>query len=98
MTERPRAFDFCFKASLCELLGDELVGYFRQECTYQGQQCTSQSLMQVHTFICMLRNGLASFPDSVLPEKEAMLYALSRGMIFSIDIDKVIHAFPVIKT
>ena len=23
MIERPRAFDFCFKASVCELLGDE---------------------------------------------------------------------------
>ena len=25
MTERPRAFAFCFKASVCELLGDEYL-------------------------------------------------------------------------
>ena len=32
----------------------------------------------------MLRNGLASFPDFLLPENKAMLYALSQDMILGV--------------
>ena len=70
MTERPRAFAFCFKASVCELLGDEyLISWSlsaRMHLSGTAMDITISPLSHTWLTYCLLRLPACPCPPTRL--------------------------------